>query len=87
MSTGTLYGVLKRLLEGCWIRRAGDGQSMEETGRVRKAYALTELGRRILNAETERLQALAAVSRARTAGEWPQALMATACARVAVGRA
>jgi hypothetical protein len=43
---------------------------MEVTGRGRKAYSLIDLGRRIPDAETERLQSLAAVSRARTAGEW-----------------
>jgi DNA-binding PadR family transcriptional regulator len=92
LSTGTLYGALKRLLERGWIRRASDGPGVEVAGRVRKAYALTSLGRRILDAETERLQALVTVSRARAGvscaqaivsrargdGEWPQALMATA---------
>ena len=94
LSTGTLYGALKRLLERGWIRRAVDGPGLAETGRVRKAYALTDLGRRILDAETERLQALATVSRARAgllcareAGERPQALMAAARMLAAGGRA
>jgi DNA-binding PadR family transcriptional regulator len=98
LGTGTLYGALKRLLERGWIRRADDGPAEEETGRVRKVYALTDLGRRILDAETERLQALVAVSRARAgvlctrAGAscarsdrvWPPASIATV--RVAGGR-
>jgi DNA-binding PadR family transcriptional regulator len=87
LSTGTLYGALKRLLERGWIRRAGDEPDVEETGRVRKAYVLTDLGQRILDAETQRLQALAALSRARVAGEWPQAMMATARILVTGGRA
>ncbi len=94
LSTGTLYGALKRLLERGWIRRAGDGPGVQETGRARKAYALTDLGRRILDAETERLQTLAAVSLARAGascardgGEWPQVLTALARVRVAGGRA
>ena len=91
LSTGTLYGALKRLLERGWIRRADDGPGVEVAGRVRKAYVLTDLGRRILDAETERLQALAAVARARAgtrdAAEWPRALMAAARTRVAGGRA
>ena len=66
LSTGTLYGGLRRLLERGWIRRAGDEPDIEETGRVRKAYVLTDLGRRILDAETERLQTLADVARTRT---------------------
>jgi DNA-binding PadR family transcriptional regulator len=70
LSTGTLYGAIRRLLEQGWIARASDGGQMSgqtiHPGRPRKAYALTELGRRILNAEVERLQALIAVARLRT---------------------
>ncbi len=57
LSTGTLYGSLKRLLEQGWIIRVED-PSAPENGRERKAYALTDLGRRVLNAETVRLQSL-----------------------------
>lgn len=61
LSTGTLYGAIKRLLEQGWIERieAEDGQ---ENGRIRKAYQLTGLGRHILEVETARLQALAAAA-------------------------
>jgi DNA-binding PadR family transcriptional regulator len=55
LSTGTLYGALKRLLELDWIERVDD-DALEETGRPRKAYRLTHLGRRILEAETARLR-------------------------------
>ena len=65
LGTGTLYGALKRLLERGWIRRAEEGPDASVTGRARKAYALTDMGRRILDAETERLQTLADVSRTR----------------------
>jgi len=63
--TGTLYGALKRLLDGGWIERVDDDKQ-NETGRLRKAYRLTRLGRRILEAETARLKTLvrAASSRA-----------------------
>jgi DNA-binding PadR family transcriptional regulator len=57
-STGTLYGALKRLLEQGWIER-GESAEPEETGRPRKEYHLTDLGRRILSAEARRLEALA----------------------------
>ena len=67
LSTGTLYGAIKRLLVQQWIEPVGlpeqtnaDGQ---ETKRPRKAYALTDLGRRMLNAEINRLQTLVAVAR------------------------
>ena len=68
LSTGTLYGALKRLLERGWIERV-DEPNADPTGRNRKAYALTELGRRILAAETARLQSLIRVAHLRTLEE------------------
>jgi len=63
LSTGTLYGALKRLLRDRWIERVEDPIGPEETGRPRKAYTLTDLGRRILEAEAERLRGLAEAAR------------------------
>lgn len=57
LSTGTLYGALKRLLERGWIERVDEDDGVEN-GRIRKAYTLTHLGRRILNAEVERMETL-----------------------------
>ena len=72
LSTGTLYGALKRLLRQGWIERVDDaGPSLgkgEGTGRPRKLYLLTHLGRRVLDAEVERLQALIAIAHLRTSG-------------------
>jgi len=71
LSTGTLYGALKRLLEQGWIEPVADADDLEpqpvESKRVRKAYTLTDLGRRILQAETLRLQSLVAVAQLRLA--------------------
>lgn len=61
LSTGTLYGALKRLLEQGWIERVDDPEP-NDTERERKAYALTQTGRRILKAEVERLQKLIATA-------------------------
>ena len=61
LSTSTLYGAIKRLLDQGWIERA-PAESGLENGRESKAYRLTELGRRILNAETARLQSLVAAA-------------------------
>jgi DNA-binding PadR family transcriptional regulator len=73
LSTGTLYGALKRLLAQGWIARLSEmvrpAASAIHPGRPRKAYTLTDLGRRILNAEIGRLHALIAVARLRTAEE------------------
>lgn len=63
LSTGTLYGALKRLLDQGWIHRAVDPEAGAD-GRVRKAYVLTPLGRRILEAEVQRLQSLAGAAEA-----------------------
>ena len=66
LSTGTLYGALRRLLEEGWIRRAGDTPA-SETGRVRKVYVLTDLGQRILNAEVARRKMLVTTAHLRMA--------------------
>jgi DNA-binding PadR family transcriptional regulator len=47
LSTGTLYGAIKRLLEQEWIERVDDPYA-NSSGRQRKVYRLTELGRSIL---------------------------------------
>lgn len=67
LSTGTLYGALPRLLEAGWIEPADDPQA-GETGRVRKLYALTNLGQQVLVAEVERLDDLVAAARRRVFG-------------------
>lgn len=64
LSTGTLYGALKRLLEADWVRRMDDDGN--ETGRERKAYVLTQFGKGILEAETARMQTLVTMTRERS---------------------
>jgi DNA-binding PadR family transcriptional regulator len=71
LSTGTLYGALKRLLEQGWIERVEEEpvpNSPEETGRIRKAYALTTFGRNILKTEISRLKVLIDAAQLRTTG-------------------
>jgi DNA-binding PadR family transcriptional regulator len=68
LSTGTLYGALKRLLEQGWIVRREGKEPSGESGRIRKAYALSGLGRSILSAETHRLQSLVQAARHSRAG-------------------
>jgi DNA-binding PadR family transcriptional regulator len=70
LSTGTLYGAIKRLLDLGWIRRADDPEP-GRTDRERKAYALTPRGRTVLDAEVDRLRHLVAVAGRRTAEETP----------------
>jgi len=68
LSTGTLYGAIERLLEQGWIRRVDD-PFPNSTNRERKAYDLTELGRRVLNAEIARLRRLVSVAQTRITEE------------------
>ena len=66
LSTGTLYGALKRLLEDGWIRRVEDPVP-DSSDRERKFYSLTNQGRRILKAEIERLRNLVHVAQSQAA--------------------
>ncbi len=66
LSTGTLYGAIKRLLGDRWIRRAARPDSRSDR-RERKFYVLTGRGKRALEAETRRLQDLLSVARRRAA--------------------
>lgn len=57
LSTGTLYGALKRLLDQGWISRLNEAHS-KGTVRDRKVYKLSEHGRRALKEEIARLNKL-----------------------------
>jgi DNA-binding PadR family transcriptional regulator len=70
LSTGTLYGAIKRLLDQDWILRVDD-PIPNGTDRERKSYELTDLGRRALNAETARLRKLVHAAASQTAEETP----------------
>ena len=66
LSTGTLYGALGRLLEQELIERVpNEGGRISGPGLPRKAYLLTETGRRVLESETSRLQSLVTAARIR----------------------
>src|SRR5271168_1856135 len=54
----TLYGSLKRLIEEGLIEESGDRPAEELDDARRRYYRLTRLGRRVLDAESERLQDL-----------------------------
>lgn len=61
LSTGTLYGAIKRLLDQKWIEPVEAAQVDDEqtnSKRERKVYALTDLGRTVLRAEAQRMDEL-----------------------------
>ena len=66
LSTGTLYGALRRLLGQGWIERF---EETEESLRDRHAYRLTSKGRRNLQLEINRMKHLTRLARLRTAGK------------------
>jgi PadR family transcriptional regulator PadR len=78
LSTSTLYEGLARLLEQGLIARVDAGASSADDsgpdagaspgghpGRPRKAYQITSYGRRVLEAETSRMQTLVAAAHTR----------------------
>ncbi|HYL82614.1 MAG TPA: helix-turn-helix transcriptional regulator [Candidatus Angelobacter sp.] len=65
VSTGTLYGALRRLLEDKWIERFAE----KDNSRGKQAYRLTPAGRRNLQAEVSRLKQLARVAAVRMAAK------------------
>jgi DNA-binding PadR family transcriptional regulator len=54
MSTGTLFGALRRLLEDGWIQRF----EQADTSRQKQAYRLTAGGRKQLQLELDRMRQL-----------------------------
>ncbi len=69
LSTGTLYGAIKRLLDQNWIVRAddwGESNPTDRSGRTRKAYSLTRKGSEILGAEIDRMDSLLKIARPHT---------------------
>jgi len=52
LTTGTLYGALRRLLEDGWIERF----EQEDTSRDKQAYRLTATGRAQLQLELDRMR-------------------------------
>jgi DNA-binding PadR family transcriptional regulator len=65
LSTGTLYGALRRLLESGWIERFAE----DDAARDRHAYHLTAEGRRLLQTEIARMKALTRLANSRLAQE------------------
>ena len=63
LSTGTLYGALRRLLDEAWIERIEE----DESPRDRQAYRLTSRGHRNLQLEVERMKQLTKLAALRIA--------------------
>ena len=64
LSTGTLYGIIKRLLADGWIVESGRRPAAALDDERRRYYRLTPFGRRVALAEAERLEGMVAAARA-----------------------
>jgi DNA-binding PadR family transcriptional regulator len=65
LSTGTLYGIIKRLLSDGLIADLRARPAGSEDDKRRKYYRLTPLGRQVAAAEAERMEEVLAIARAR----------------------
>ena len=62
MGPGTLYGTIKRMLAAQLIEESDDRPDPEMDDERRRYYRLTDWGRQVLAAETERLSSLVRVA-------------------------
>lgn len=68
LRTGTLYVLLRRLLTDHLISESADRPGPDEDDERRRYYALTNLGRQVLEAESRRLAAVVSIAKKR--GAW-----------------
>lgn len=61
---GTLYGTLQRLIDTGWVVEAPRAGPRTVDGRARRYYRLTTTGRRALDEDVARLEALLRAARA-----------------------
>jgi DNA-binding PadR family transcriptional regulator len=62
LRTGTLYTVIKRMLDGGWLVETGGRPADADRDERRRYYRLTPLGRDVLRGEAKRLEALVAMA-------------------------
>jgi len=65
MGPGTLYGSIKRMLQASLIEESNERADPEMDDQRRKYYKLTNLGRRVLSMEAERLASQVMIARAK----------------------
>ena len=65
MGPGTLYGSIKRMLKADLIEESDERADPEMDDQRRKYYRLTDLGRRTLRMEAERLASQVQIARAK----------------------
>jgi DNA-binding PadR family transcriptional regulator len=65
LGPGTLYGAIKRLLQGGLIEQSSERPDPDQDDERRIYYRLTDFGQRVLSAETNRMAQLVGMAKAR----------------------
>src|SRR5271167_3506435 len=65
LSAGTLYGIIKRLLEDGFIEESEDRPDFSLDDERRRYYRLTKMGSALAEAEAERMERVLAMARAK----------------------
>jgi DNA-binding PadR family transcriptional regulator len=65
LSAGTLYGIIKRLLEDKFIQESDERPDFSLDDERRRYYRLTKMGSALAEAEAERMERVLAMARAR----------------------
>ena len=65
LSTGTLYGIIKRLLDDAMIEESTERPDFSLDDQRRRYYRLTKLGKAVAEAEAERMERVLALARAK----------------------
>jgi DNA-binding PadR family transcriptional regulator len=63
LRTGTLYTVIKRMLDAGWVEETAHRPRAADDDERRRYYRLTPLGRTVVQAEARRLESLVALAR------------------------
>src|SRR5580765_740519 len=69
LGPGTLYGCLKRMLAAGLVEESDERPDLELDDERRRYYRMTDLGKRVVRAEAQRLAGAVTVAMARLAGE------------------
>jgi DNA-binding PadR family transcriptional regulator len=65
LSTGTLYGIIKRLLDDAMIEESAERPDFSLDDQRRRYYRLTKLGKAVAEAEAERMERVLALARSK----------------------
>jgi DNA-binding PadR family transcriptional regulator len=65
LGTGTLYGIIKRLLDDAMIEESAERPDFSLDDQRRRYYRLTKLGKAVAEAEAERMERVLALARSK----------------------